>query len=824
MNGPVVPFRQFVLKVHSRCDLACDHCYVYEHQDQSWRNRPLAMSQETVAWTVSRIAEHAKAHQLNEARVILHGGEPLLAGVGRLRHIAQALQAALSGVCHLDLRIHTNGILLDDAFLDLFAAEKVTVGVSVDGYQAAHDRHRRYADGRGSYRQVVHAIERLRSTRYRHLYAGLLCTIDIANDPVAVYDALLALDPPAIEFLLPHATWDNPPPRPAGAATAYADWLLAIGRRWHDDGRPVPIRIFDSIIATTLGGTSRTEAMGLEPSDLVVIETDGTYEQADSLKTAFDGAPVTGFDVARHDLDLVAQHPAIGARQQGLAGLCATCRACPVVASCGGGLYAHRYRSGTGFANPSVYCADLLKLITGVRQAIWPAGTVGQSGTLPAGTGRQHEIPATELRELAAGFGGREALGHLRRAQRSLQRALVAAVHEAAAGLGPSAGGASARAGWELLTRVEADRPQAVDAVLGYPYTRVWAVRCLDRIRNGPRDAAPQDPSLAADVSHLAAIAMATAIRAGLPAELQVPLRGGFVHLPSLGRFTIPGGGPAGTATVEYCPAGGGTFTVAAGGVRWTVTDLVPTPGRAAPTDGESRYWQPLRHASAPGLPVALEDTDPFRDCHHWPATPRLDDKAATSWDGQLGKAWDLIQRQHRTYAPGLAAGLGAIVPLAAAGAGQDTSATARHAFGAVAAALPADHATLALLLILEFQHVKLGAVLDMVDLFDPADRRRYRVAWRDDPRPLEGVLQGTYAHIAVTDFWRVRRQTAEGQAAQAAQAHFAHWRAASAEAIEILASSGALTPLGQMFVDGMRDSITPWLAEPVSPGAGGRS
>jgi uncharacterized protein len=28
--GPLSPaLTQFILKVHSRCDLACDHCYVY---------------------------------------------------------------------------------------------------------------------------------------------------------------------------------------------------------------------------------------------------------------------------------------------------------------------------------------------------------------------------------------------------------------------------------------------------------------------------------------------------------------------------------------------------------------------------------------------------------------------------------------------------------------------------------------------------------------------------------------------------------------------------------------------------------------------------
>ena len=51
--------------------------------------------------------------------------------------------------------------------------------------------------------------------------------------------------------------------------------------------------------------------------------------------------------------------------------------------------------------------------------------------------------------------------------------------------------------------------------------------------------------------------------------------------------------------------------------------------------------------------------------------------------------------------------------------------------------ALPADGETLALLLIHEFQHVKLGAVLDLLDLCDPADRRLFYAPWRDDPRPL---------------------------------------------------------------------------------------
>jgi uncharacterized protein len=45
MSRPAVPLCQFAPKVHSCCDLGCDHCYVYQRADQSWRGRPTANHQ-----------------------------------------------------------------------------------------------------------------------------------------------------------------------------------------------------------------------------------------------------------------------------------------------------------------------------------------------------------------------------------------------------------------------------------------------------------------------------------------------------------------------------------------------------------------------------------------------------------------------------------------------------------------------------------------------------------------------------------------------------------------------------------------------------------
>ncbi|MFE6866934.1 FxsB family cyclophane-forming radical SAM/SPASM peptide maturase [Kitasatospora sp. NPDC057692] len=764
MTPPPLPLTQVVLKVHSRCDLACDHCYVYEHADTGWRSRPRVIGDAVLARAAERIGEHAAAHGLTAVRVVLHGGEPLLAGPAVFRRAAEALRAALPEVCELDLRVHSNGLRLSPAYCELFDELGIRVGLSLDGDRAANDRHRRFADGRSSHPQVLRAVGLLREPRFRHLYAGLLCTVDVNNDPLAVYRALAELEPPAVDFLLPHATWERPPERPAGAgATPYADWLLAAHAQWEEDGRPFAVRTFDSVHRTLSGLPGLSEALGLEPVDLVVLETDGAYEQADSLRTAYDGAPATGMDVFRHSLDEVARHPGTAARQSGLAGLNATCRACPVVRSCGGGLYAHRYRDGS-FDHPSVYCADLRALIDGL--AARAGGSVARSVAAPvdiAGPG----LTDAQLGELAHGLGAPETVRALAASQLALTRAMLAAVH--------GSSGLARSAAWELLADLDAAEPAAVDAVFAHPYVRAWAVRRLGG-----------DPG--ADLGPLAELAAAAAVLAGRGDTVAVPVRDGALHLPTIGRLVLGGG------VREALVTGGRT--------GWTAR-----ADGGAPTGPGDPRWQPVRRIGLSGGRVlVLEDVDPQRAAHRWPVADRLEGTEYASWNRDLAEAADLLDRDLPEYAAGLWAGLTTITPLRPGVGGRDVSSAARQAFGAVGIARPRTAPTLALLLAHEFQHVKLGAVLDRWELYDRTDTRLFE-AFGLSPRPIGSLFQAVYAHLAVTAFWG-----AQVRANGCAQARFTHWRVLTDEAVDLLATSGALTPLGHRFAAGARRSVDAWL------------
>ncbi len=242
------------------------------------------MAAETVQIVTHRIAEHADTYNLKDVQVVLRGGEPLLAGHAYIETIARTLRHGTAA--RIDFRVQTNGTLLTDTVLDALSRQEIRVGVSLDGTPGGNDLHRSYANGRSSYAAVARSLGRLRE-RAPHLFAGVLCTVDLRNDPIETYESIREFGPPLIDFLLPHGNWTNPPPgrNPATADAPYGKWLATVFDHWYDTPRPTSlIRMFNEIIHLMLGGESGVETVGLAPVGLIVINTDGSLEQVDALR------------------------------------------------------------------------------------------------------------------------------------------------------------------------------------------------------------------------------------------------------------------------------------------------------------------------------------------------------------------------------------------------------------------------------------------------------------------------------------------------------------------------------------------------------------
>ncbi|WP_411101921.1 aKG-HExxH-type peptide beta-hydroxylase [Streptomyces sp. cmx-4-9] len=368
------------------------------------------------------------------------------------------------------------------------------------------------------------------------------------------------------------------------------------------------------------------------------------------------------------------------------------------------------------------------------------------------------------LRALACTEPSAEGTRLIRDVRRSKRLVLLRAVLDAAPG-GPAAETAEH---WALLEEAERRDPDAVRDVLHYPSTGVWAEETLRRLH------APYGP--AAELAHLGAVAAAAALRARISFTLALRPRHGRLALPTLGLLRPDRPGPL--VLTEH---------------SWDPDDPATLPLHALPGGG-----------------AALDDLDPYRTPGPpHPAVPpagsvrparRLTPKGHKRWDTQWSGALTLLQRYDTARAGETVDLLRSVVPLA--GGSRSHGATLPAAAGSVLARAQAPPA-LAATLVHEVQHGKLGALTEVLTLHTADRTPRHWAPWRTDPRPLEGLLHGAYAHLALAGYW----QRAALYGARGAWAQHARIRAQVAAALPALLAHPALTPAGRAFTGAMAEA-----------------
>ncbi|AWW38916.1 hypothetical protein ADL00_21105 [Streptomyces sp. AS58] len=397
-------------------------------------------------------------------------------------------------------------------------------------------------------------------------------------------------------------------------------------------------------------------------------------------------------------------------------------------------------------------------------------------------TARPHVLPPQSFDELLGGGGGPATVGALRAGERSWRLLVVRALLDAAA-TEPTGPLPPLTAGWRLLARARSVAEPEVERLLTYPAVGMWAAHTLRRLRGTADDEAP----LWVETGYLHALAASAAVRAGLEFRTAVPVRHGWAVLPALGAMRVPDGPDWGAAEVS---ASGGDREVRVAGRRLGGPD-----------------WHALTELRADGCTLLLDDTDPYRTLRR-PVVPEPVD-GTDEWQELFRSAWEVLTATGREEARALADGLVSVVPRPRSERFRPRSASSGDAFGTALASVPDDGEQFASTLVHEFQHNKLSAFMHLFTLYGDDGARLYYAPWRDDPRPLGGLLQGVYAFFGVTSFWR-RRDHPLGRF------EFALWRAQTAHALDVVGHSDGLTELGRRLVAGLAEQLRPWLAEPV--------
>lgn len=357
---------------------------MFNLDDQTWRNQPVVMSYEILASFFDKLGNYLRDSELASFHVVLHGGEPLLAGKEVFRAIGEFKSQVESRTGkNIVLSMQTNGLLLNEEWVKLLYSLDIAFGISLDGPADYHDAFRKDFAAKGTHKDVESKVRWLLNHPLgKQVFASTLCVIHPQMDGRRLIRYFYELGVRRCDLLLPdqNHSYESSHYAKPDAAAKYGKLLAEAYKEWRLIDEPgFSVRTFDLLVRTVIGVTPDLDALGTGPIRIITIETSGEIEPVDTFKCCGDSYTKTGCFIQSAELEEASLLPQIAIGLMKANSFCEPCLSCDYLKMCGGGYMPHRFKDGT-FSSPTVYCEDMKVLcstvVNDVLEQIAPARTM----------------------------------------------------------------------------------------------------------------------------------------------------------------------------------------------------------------------------------------------------------------------------------------------------------------------------------------------------------------------------------------------------------------------------------------------------------------
>jgi uncharacterized protein len=348
------PLELLVLQPTPFCNLDCSYCYLPDRNSRK-RMRPEVLHQVFERVFAGNLIEHPFV-------VVWHAGEPLVLPPRFYEEaFAIAAQHNRAGVPFRH-SFQTNATLLDQEWCHLIRAHQMHVGVSVDGPDFLHDRHRRTRGGRGTLREVLHGIRLLHDNAIPFHVITVL-TADSLDYPDELFEFYQGHGIGSVGFNVEEIEG------PHAASSLGADGVPLRFRRFlkrffalaaHADP-PLRARELDTALELILRGGRQVGRQEATPGAIISIDCDGNFSTFSPELLGLPSAHYGGFalgNVARDDFRAAAATPRFQAMAADVAAGVRRCReTCPYFRYCGGGAPANKFfENGSFDSTETLFC------------------------------------------------------------------------------------------------------------------------------------------------------------------------------------------------------------------------------------------------------------------------------------------------------------------------------------------------------------------------------------------------------------------------------------------------------------------------------------
>jgi len=178
------------------CNLDCKYCFYLEKESLYPQVDKWAMQPEVLE---TYIRQYIESHDTPVVNFAWQGGEPTLLGVDYFRRVVDLEKKYANGK-QIANALQTNGVLLNDAWAELFREHQFLIGISIDGPRELHDAYRVDKGGQPTFDRVMRGIETLRRNKVDF---NTLTTVHRANadSPLEVYRFLKANGSGFMQFI-----------------------------------------------------------------------------------------------------------------------------------------------------------------------------------------------------------------------------------------------------------------------------------------------------------------------------------------------------------------------------------------------------------------------------------------------------------------------------------------------------------------------------------------------------------------------------------------------------------------------------------------------
>lgn len=353
-----------VLKVTERCNLACPYCYYFYQEYDGNAKNPL-MSEEVMEELPEFLLRSSRDLKIDQFNISLHGGEPLLMKSEKVDHLLTSLREKLTGKVKVSFSCQTNGVLIDEEWIDLFSKHDVQVGVSIDGPKEIHDRGRPDHQGRGSYDDAIRGLRLLQQAKRDGKMAqspGALSVWHSAVDgPLFLRHFINELEVASPCFNYPRGGRDS---------LEAINWNLAVEKHrelinyWLDNFVFPDFHyirgVSDPLVAIQSDkGAAYNDRLHVTRHHVATISSEGDLNIDDNVMGTSERLGSTGLKIFGTSLKDLVLSPLFQELTNALDSHPAECHECEWFRSCRSGNLFDRFSRRNGFLGKSVFCGSI---------------------------------------------------------------------------------------------------------------------------------------------------------------------------------------------------------------------------------------------------------------------------------------------------------------------------------------------------------------------------------------------------------------------------------------------------------------------------------